>query len=242
MTIDWSTLALEAINVAVLMALLGHFFWKPVAALLDERKAAISHDLADAAAKRSAADAALAAVATERAGIQKEREGVLAKAAADGERERSLRVDKAKAEIETLRAASEAAVAKEKSDATKALNDNAAALAVDIATRLLNGLDAHALKSLFLDGLAKQIKSLSHSERQALAGQPLKLIAASELTPDQEQECRRAIEDALGARPDLSFAFNPDLIAGFVLESPNVVVGNSWRHDLDRIRSELAHD
>ncbi|MBS0234213.1 MAG: F0F1 ATP synthase subunit delta [Proteobacteria bacterium] len=242
MTIDWSTLALEAINVAVLMALLGHFFWKPVAALLDERKTAIAHDLADAAAKRSAAETALAAVATERAGIQKEREGVLAKAVADGERERSLRVDKAKDEIEILRAASEAAVAKEKLDVTKALNDKAAALAIAIATRLLNGLDARVLKSPFLDGLAKQIKSLSPSERQSLAGQPLKLSAATELTPDQEQECLRAIEDALGTRPDLSFAFNPDLIAGFALESPNVVVGNSWRHDLDRIRSELAHE
>jgi F-type H+-transporting ATPase subunit b len=242
MKIDWWTLALEAINVAVLMWLLARFFWKPIIALLDERRAATMHDLDDAAAKRAAADKALASIASERAGIQKEREAVLAKAVADAEKERALRVEKATTEIEALRAASEAAVVKEKSEATKALNDHAASLAVDIAARLLRRLDTNTIQTAFLDGLTKQVKTLSTSERQTLTEQPLKLIGASDLTPDEQTECRHGLEGALGAPADLSFETDPNLIAGFVLDTPNVVIGNSWRHDLDRIRAELKHD
>ena len=35
MTIDWWTLGLQAVNVAVLIWLLGRFFWKPVAAMIE---------------------------------------------------------------------------------------------------------------------------------------------------------------------------------------------------------------
>lgn len=242
MTIDWWTLGLEAINVAVLVWLLERFFWKPVSAMLDERRGAAMRDLADAEAKRAEADKVLASVKSERLGIQKEREAILAKAAAEAEQERFRRVEDATKEIEALRTASEATVAKEKADTAKALQHQAASLAVDIAARLLARVNTASIDAGFLDSLQKQIASLSPSQRQALAGQPLKLISAAALTDEEKSECRRMLDSALEAAPDLVFATDSQLIAGFVLDTPNLVIGNSWRDDLDRIRSELKHD
>ena len=43
---------------------------------------------------------------------------------------------------------------------------------------------------------------------------------------------------------ELPFAFrtDPACIAGIELHSPNTIMRNSWRADLDRIRKELGRD
>ena len=40
MTIDWWTLGLQTINVLILIWLLAHFFWRPVAGMIEQRRAA----------------------------------------------------------------------------------------------------------------------------------------------------------------------------------------------------------
>ncbi len=40
MSIDWWTLGFQTVNVAILIWLLGHFFWKPVAAMIEAERAA----------------------------------------------------------------------------------------------------------------------------------------------------------------------------------------------------------
>jgi F-type H+-transporting ATPase subunit b len=37
MTIDWWTLGIQAVNVIILVWLLARFFWRPVAAMIEQR-------------------------------------------------------------------------------------------------------------------------------------------------------------------------------------------------------------
>ncbi|MGB7973009.1 MAG: ATPase, partial [Roseiarcus sp.] len=69
MTIDWWTLSFQAINVLILIWLLAHFFWRPVAAMISERRDAAQKTFADVEAKRAEAAAALADIARTRAGL-----------------------------------------------------------------------------------------------------------------------------------------------------------------------------
>ena len=39
MTIDWWTLGIQTVNVVILIWLLGRFFWRPVAAMIEQRRA-----------------------------------------------------------------------------------------------------------------------------------------------------------------------------------------------------------
>ncbi len=48
MTIDWWTLGIQTVNVAVLVWLLQRFFWRPVAAMIEQRRAAAQQQLAEA--------------------------------------------------------------------------------------------------------------------------------------------------------------------------------------------------
>ena len=63
MTTDWWTLGFQTVNVAILIWLLGNFFWKPVAAMIVARKAATQKLTDEAGAAKTKADAALADIA-----------------------------------------------------------------------------------------------------------------------------------------------------------------------------------
>ena len=67
MTIDWWTLGIQTANVVILIWLLGRFFWRPVAAMIEQRRATAQRILAEAEGKRSEASVALAEIERTRA-------------------------------------------------------------------------------------------------------------------------------------------------------------------------------
>ena len=58
MRIDWQTLALQTINVLILVAILARFLFRPVVAIMDERREAAAKLLADAETEKTKAVAA----------------------------------------------------------------------------------------------------------------------------------------------------------------------------------------
>src|SRR5476651_2521037 len=93
MTIDWWTLGIQTVNVVILVWLLGRFFWRPVAFMIEQRRATAERILADAEAKRIEATAALAEIERTRAGFAQEREAILAAAHEVAERARVARLE-----------------------------------------------------------------------------------------------------------------------------------------------------
>ena len=242
MKIDWWTLGIEAVNVAVLIWLLARFFWRPVAAMIAQRRTAAAQELADATAKCAEADKALAEIASARAGLAKEREIMLATAASDADKERAARLGKTAKEIEALRAAAAAAIAKEQEAAALAWRDHAGTLAIEIAARLLTRLDGGAVREAFLDSLMREVAALTEPQRVGLASAKLDLVSAAPLTEAEQGHCQARLADVLGAPPQLAFQTDARLVAGLALHGSNFVVTNDWRGDLDRILAELSHD
>ena len=58
MRIDWWTLGLQTVNVLILVALLARFLFRPVVAVMDERRAAAAKLISDAEAEKVKAVAA----------------------------------------------------------------------------------------------------------------------------------------------------------------------------------------
>ena len=56
MQLDWTTFGLEALNFVVLVWLLKHFFYRPVLAIIEARRAATAKTIADAQAVRRQAE------------------------------------------------------------------------------------------------------------------------------------------------------------------------------------------
>src|SRR5579863_2751677 len=175
MTINWWTLGIQAVNVVILVWLLGHFFWRPVAAIIEARRAAAQKALAEAQVKRAEASAALAEIERTRAGFASEREAILEAARKAADLAREVQLGKAEKDAQALRDAAQAAIAKDRRAIEKAWAERAGRLAVDIARRLAGRLDGPVVRAAFLDWLVSEIRTLPEATRIAAAagGAPL---------------------------------------------------------------------
>jgi F-type H+-transporting ATPase subunit b len=244
MIIDWWTLGLQTVNFLVLVWLLKRFFWRPVAVMIEQRRATAQRALAEADEKRSQATAALAEIEQTRAGFAQEREAILATANEAAERVRVTRLEAAERDAASLKRAAKAAIEKEREVTEKAWAERASQLAVEIAERLIARLGGPAVRAAFLDWLVEEIKALPAPTRGTVTanGVTLEAISATALEPADQEQYRKLIGEAFGAHPQIAFKADPALIAGLELHAPHFVVSNSWRDDLTRILAELTHD
>ena len=170
MRIDWWTLALQTVNVLILIWILSRFLFRPIVGIIEERRAAAAKLLTDAEAQKAEAIAARKAAEAEAASIAAGRDETLRQAAADAETQRAAALASARAEVEQLRAAAEAEMRGARAAAAAAESDRAAELAVDIAGKLIARLPNSARVDGFIDGLAEALASLPESSRDGIGG------------------------------------------------------------------------
>lgn len=246
MQISWWTLGLQAVNVLILVWILARFFYRPVANIIEERRAAAAKLLVDASAAREAVAKEKTDIAATRAGFAAERAALLERAAKDAEAERARTLRAANDAIAKLRAENEAALVQDRKIAEHDLIARAAALGVDIARKLLDKLPADASAEVFLAAMARQIEALPERSRamlsQAAAAKGLEVVSAAPLDEAQRKRCGAILESVLGAVPRLQFRTDPSLLAGMEILGDTIALRNNWRDDLAAIRQILESD
>jgi len=245
MHIDWWTLALQTVNVLVLIWILGRFFFRPVADIVAKRREQANALLAAAAAARREAADARADAENARAEIDAERGRLIAEARKSAESERTDLLAQSSEQIAKLRSEAEATIERQRIAAEQAIIARASELSVEIARRLLGRLQSAIPSTTFVDGLCKELSGLSPEEKQRLAsaaGDPIKVVTATPLSEDDAERVRRVLQPAFGVQPLFEFQTDPAVIAGIELHSRNTIIRNSWRADLERIREELSRD
>ena len=244
MTIDWWTLGIQAVNVTILVWLLARFFWRPVAATIEQRRATAQQIMVEAETKLRQATDALAEIERTRAGFEKERETIIAAAHEAAEQGRISLLASAARAAAALQVSARTAIENEQSAAEHAWAERANRLAVEIAERLVARLNGAAVSTAFLDWLLREIRNLPDPVRDAVAvnGVTLEAISATPIEPADQERYRTLIGNAFGVRPQISFKVDPALLAGLELHGPHLVINNSWRADLANILVDLAHD
>lgn len=242
MTIDWWTLGLEAINVVILVWLLGHFFWTPVVGIIDKRQAAIAADFAKVEARGKELDRAAQDIASGRAGFAAERDAILAAARKEAEVERAAFLARARKDSAALEATARAQIQSGHEAEEKAWREHSVRLAVTIAGRLAARLDGPAVEAAFLNWLVQSLENLGDPGKASLAHKEAKLdvITARSLDEAGQKRVSDAISATLGSSPAISFKMDPALIAGIELHGSHFILRNSWRADLDRIVEDLS--
>ncbi len=246
MRIDWWTLALQTVNVLILIWILGRFFFRPVMDIVVKRQQEANKLLADAAAARQEAADVHADADKARAKIAAEQERLIAEARAAAQIETRNLLEHSSEEIVKLRAEAEAGIARERAAAEAAIIDRASELSIDIARRLLGRFPQQDVLYAFVDEICREVRGLP-AAREGLAsaatiGHPIEIVTAAPLSDEQTRHVRGALKEAFGV--DLPFAFgsDPAIVAGIELKGQSAIVRNSWRADLDRIRQELSRD
>ena len=247
MHFDWSTLALQTVNFAILVWLLHRFLYRPVLRLIDARRAEIDKHFADARGAEAKAKDQLAAVAAERAGIAAERAAALAQAAAQAEKTAAARRLQAEREAAALLDGARKALAVERRQALAEARRAALDLAADIAGKLLAEVPMQWCGEAWLGRVEKHLAALPQSERDALArqltdGAELKVVTAALLPPETAEVWRDRLQRILGDRVTVSFGIDQRLVAGAELQFPDAVLRFSWQSALEAMRAEIGDD
>ena len=247
MTFDWWTLALQAINVLILIWLLGRFFYRPVAAVIEKRQADAKKLLSDAKASREEAEKAKAEVTATRKGFAAEHDKIISDARVEAQSQRVALLEEARKQAEALKSENEAAWKRERTAAEAALLQRAGALAVEIARRLVGRLPKDAATKLFVESLCARLRSLPQSVREllvaaAVRGAKLEILTASPLSEDTKKLCADALAEAAGRKVELSFGTDASLITGIEIRGPEIALNDSFGNDLDNILKELSRD
>ncbi len=244
MTFDWWTLGLQTINVIVLIWLLQRFFWHPIAGIITARRALADKTLVDAKASSLKAAAALAEIASTRAGFAAERAAIQSAAHADAAKIRSSQLAEAAKQVTALEAAAKARIAAESEADAKAWGQRSGVLAVEIARRLASRLDGPQVKRVFLDWLVAAIAALPEETRQTARAKttPFDAVSATPLDATEQAHASQTIGAAFGGPVSVTYSTDPNLIAGLELRGDHLTVGNSWQADLIKIQAELQHE
>lgn len=242
MHIDWWTLALQTVNVLVLLFLLKRFLLKPVLAMIDARQQAVARDMDAASRARAEAEAAKADTEKRLAAIEAVRAARLGDAQKDAEALRAAALKAAGTQADALRLAAMADIERARAADEQAMADHAGALALSIAERLLQRLPETLRTEAFLEPLALAIAALPAESRALIAGaDTVELKTAAPLAAAQADAFRDRIAGLVGAPLAVfSVTVDPDLVAGLDLVTPHLTVRNSFRADLETIQRELS--
>lgn len=248
MTFNWWTLALQIVNFAILVWLLHRFLYQPVLRMIDARKGAVKKQYDDASAAEDKAKALLKEMDAARAGMAGERAGVLKAAAAEAEKAAATRRTQAESEAQSLIDAAHKTLAAEREQALAGLRQNALDLGLDFARRLLDEVPMTLRSEAWIERVEEHLKGLGKDEIAALV-QPsatdggLTVMTVSPLPAETAKLWRSRLGAVLGKDIKVSFAVDPDLVAGADLHFPTAILRFSWQSALAAMRSEMgAHE
>ncbi len=247
MNFDWSTFVLEVLNFLVLVWLLQHFLYRPVLAVVEQRRREGEKIAASAQALREQAQALKIEYETRMAHADEDRERAVAELAQAIAAERTQRMAVLADEVTTERQRRLNLEARASTERAAEQEQQAQALAAHFATRLLQRVASPALEDLLIDLMLTELKDMPSAERtelqQTLADPtlPIQIISAYALGAQHQGLLCEAL-NALAGRPvRTAFAINPALQAGLRIEIGAWVLRLNLQDELDYLASKLNH-
>jgi F-type H+-transporting ATPase subunit b len=247
MHFDWSTLALQTANFAILVWLLHRFLYRPVLRMVDARRAEIEKQYDAAGTAEAQTKDRLAEVEAERAGIAAERAAALKDAMAQVEQAASERRAQAEREAAALLEDARKTLAAERRQALAETQRAALDLGAEIAGRLLAEMPMKLRAEGWVERVEQYLTALPRPELDALTQQladsvPIRVVTAAALGGESQETWRSRLHNILCHRTAIEFAVDPSLVAGAELHFPNAILRFSWRNALAAMRGDIETD
>jgi F-type H+-transporting ATPase subunit b len=246
MNFSWWTFTLQAANFLVLVWLLQRFLFKPIRAIVAQRKEEISRALTDASTQKQDAERLKQELEAKRAQLDAERQNIVEEERARILAERQKIIEQARKEAEAIREQTLKRLDEERLAAGDELFDRTVALASSLAERFLRELAVPSIEQPFLARVTDYLDKLPAKERAQLVPHPGAgglLVTTAHLLGAQEQaRWREQLAQRLGAASDVTFSADPALIAGAIITLPHAVLRFNWRDSLAAALHELHGD
>lgn len=245
MTIDWWTLAFQAINFLILAWLLQRFLYRPVVGILERRRQESEAATTRLEQAKQQAESERAAFEAKQRDLIAERDRTVQDTRARLERERQEVLSAAKREAEAIVAGARQALEEERKQALDGLFDRSLDLSTDIAARLLQQTGVEDADGALFERLLDHLNGLSAEQRAALlipadGTLQLRVVSAHPLDEASSRRWRVQIAAALGEGVQIVFDSSAELLAGAELRFPHATLRFTWRGALDDLRHELG--
>ena len=245
MHIDWTTLALQLVNFAILVWLLQRFLYRPVLKVIDARRQASDSRYAEAQRMTETAKRQLADIETQRAGAAADRAAMLADAREQARRLVEERCAEAEREAKALLEETRQTLAREREGLLAEARHAALDLAAGMARRVLAEIPESQRMEGWLERIEQHLRSLPDSERLELVGEltgggSLRVVSALPLSSSAGERWRARLRETLG--PDVAVTFETDtrLIAGAQLCFPHSTLSFSVQDAVSALQEEGA--
>jgi F-type H+-transporting ATPase subunit b len=247
MDFDWTTFALEAVNFLILVWILKHFFYRPVLAVIETRRAENEKKLVQADSLRSEAQSLKDEYANRLEAWERER--VAAKARLDEEisAARAERLAALETEIAQERKRREALETRSRSDRQRALERQAVTIAARFAARLLGRLANPELEAKLVDLALNDLVTQSPEKLEALRaalqepGVRIKVVTAYPLDEGRRSAFAQAFSQLVGRPVAPAFAEDPILRAGTCVMAGSWVLMANLRDELSFFSEMFDH-
>lgn len=238
MGLDWSSFALEVINFLILIWILTHYFYRPVATVIERRRQAIQTRLRDA-------DDVQAKAAT----LQRQYETRLAEWEAEKRQQREVWISELTAEKARQMEAFHQTLAAERQQAEvldqrrlrareAELEQIALGLAGRFAAKMLERVAGPELEARLVDLFIDDLSGVSQDQWDLVGEAPGEALVCSAFPLDEGDRAR--LQQALAARMSRSLGFrfvvDPALIAGLRFELGPLSLGANVRDEMDFFR------
>ncbi len=247
MEFDWTTVILEMLNFLVLIWLSKRFFYRPVQAVIEKRRAASEKIITDAEAQHRAADALKGDYEQRLAQFAKERELAMAKLDEEIATERERRLAAVELEATADRQRRQMLEARETSQREAAMAQEAVAIAGRFASRFLERLAGPELETKLVDLALAELQTVSPEKlaelRTALRdpSTSIKVVTAFPLDATRRAACAAVLGKLAGRELVPQFQEDATLKSGLCLMAGSWVLMANLRDELGFFTSAAEH-
>jgi F-type H+-transporting ATPase subunit b len=231
MLIDWFTVGAQTINFLILVWLMKRFLYKPILHAIDAREKRIAAELADADAKRDAAQKQRDEFQHKNEEFDQQRAALLSEATDEVKAERQRLLDEARDAANALYAKRQEALQREQLSLTGEITRRTREEVFAIARKTLTDLAGASLEEQMSDVFTRRVRELNGETKDGFANalksssKPAVVRSAFDLPAKQQAAIQLALNETFSADIQLRFETAPTVISGIELNANGHKVG-----------------
>lgn len=244
MKVDFWTLLWQAINLLVLLVILRWLLFKPLQKVIDQRQKRVQEQTDRAQAALDAAQTQQAELNAAKAELEASRLAILQQARDQARKLLQTAQAQAQQDAEAAQVATRERLQEERLQAEQGLIDQAAAVATELATHLLQQVSNSQPDQPFIEALLAALDASTAEERLGWqapdAPKTVTLASAHPLSEAQHVQLTQRLQTVLGSDCAVGFCADASLLAGAELRFSHGVLARHWAAQLAAAKQRLS--
>jgi F-type H+-transporting ATPase subunit b len=249
LTIDWATIAFQAINFLVLAAALYYLAFRPVMNRVRERRVEKQEMMRQIKENRQASERLREELEERLSKAEEEADTIITEAQKRAEAERQRMLEDVRGDIEEMLTDARADVQQMRQQAVDEFHDELIDAILDVGTEVIRQAAPPEVHDALVAQLGDRIWEMGREEMERVRAFRRSLgertptahvTTAKPLTSEQQGELARTLTALADRNVDMQLETDPSLAAGMRVRLADIVVDNSISGRLDELREDIS--